>query len=97
MHGGEEAEEAGTPLEGDRQAKETAYAKAQRQENDTFRKTRVIWGGQRVVGQGVTKLGHEQGPNVIPALRTHLSLRTLELSGKGLTKGETWSNCVIFL
>lgn len=40
-------------MKGKLQDKETAYAKAQREEYGTFRKTQVIQGGCRGVDQGV--------------------------------------------
>ena len=49
-------------MKGKLQAKEIAYAKAQRQEYGTFRKTHVIPGGLQGSGSGnVIKLEHEQG------------------------------------
>ena len=40
-------------MKGKLQAMETAYAKAQREEYGTFRKTQVIQGGCRGLDQGV--------------------------------------------
>lgn len=71
-------------MEGDLQAKGIAHAKAQRQENGTFRETHVKGGGQRAVGQGVAKLDHDQGPNVDPSS---------ENARKPEDNGTLWKEC----
>lgn len=47
----------GTSLKGEPQAKEIAYAKAQKQECGTFRKTQIILGLPKGSGRGSDKEG----------------------------------------
>lgn len=87
----------GTPCGRELQAKGTAYAKAQKQEYGTFRKTQVILGWPKGSESGSDKAGARAGARCRPRIEHAPEFEDNRHHGKGLSKGRCWSNAIILL